>query len=90
MRWQDLVISICQIGFVAALIPSIKSHHKPPAVTSGMNSVLVCIITICLLTLRLWFSAITAFMIAVAWLILAVQKVKANSALNIKTSKTKT
>lgn len=76
MHWQDIVISMCQIGFFIALIPSIRSHHKPAAITSIMNFVLVFIVATCLLTLELWFSAITAYLVDVSWLILAIQKVQ--------------
>jgi len=80
MRWQDIVISICQICFVIALMPSITSLNKPHASTSVMNFILVCTIATCLLTLKLWFSAGTAFAVAIAWLVLAVQKIKLDKA----------
>jgi len=74
MQWQDIVISVAQIGFVFALIPSIKSSDKPSITTSAMYASLVTIITICFLTLHLWFSALTAAMGAISWMILVVQK----------------
>lgn len=78
MRWQDVVISITQLCFIFAMIPSIRSNDKPAVATSVMNVVLVGIIAICLLTLRLWFSALTALAVAITWGILAVQKTKLN------------
>lgn len=79
MRWQDIVISIVQIGFVIAMIPSITSKNKPALATCVMNVVFVCIVTFCLLTLELWLSAVTAAAVAFTWGILAVQKINDKS-----------
>ncbi len=76
MRWQDIVISVCQICFVIALIPSIRSHHKPAYATSLMNAILVSVVTFCLFSLGLWFSGITAAMVGVTWAVLAIQKLE--------------
>ena len=82
MRWQDIVIALAQICFIFAMLPSIRSKDKPATATSVMNVGLVSIITICLLTLRLWFSAATALGVAIAWTILAAQKIKINKGLD--------
>ncbi len=79
MRWQDLVISVCQLFFVIAMIPSIRSNDKPALTTSIMNVILVAIITVCLFTLKLWFSSFTAALVGLTWSILAIQKRKINS-----------
>jgi len=76
MRWQDIVISLCQMGFVIALIPSIRSRHKPALSSSVMNVVLVGIVTFCLFSLHLWFSGITATMVGTTWAVLAIQKLE--------------
>jgi heme O synthase-like polyprenyltransferase len=76
MRWQDIVISICQTSFLVALVPSIKSNHKPAVTTSVMYAILLCVIAFSLATLHLWLSAITALAGAVPWFILALQKHK--------------
>lgn len=78
MKWQDIVISICQIFFVVAMIPSIRSSDKPALTTSVMNVILVSIITVCLFTLKLWFSSFTAAMVGLTWSVLAIQKHKIN------------
>jgi hypothetical protein len=78
MRWQDIVISIAQLCFIFAMLPSIRTKDKPAAATSVMNVILVCIIAVSLLTLELWFSALTALAIAATWAVLAVQKIKIN------------
>jgi hypothetical protein len=76
MSWQDYVIAVAQICFVFAMIPSITSKDKPALSTSIMNVALVSTISICLLTLQLWLSAITALGVGICWLILAIQKSK--------------
>ncbi len=81
MQWQDIVISICQICFVIALMPSVLSKDKPAAATSIMNVVLVSIITACLFSLGLWFSGATAAMVGITWVVLAVQKLKLDKTL---------
>lgn len=74
MRWQDIVISVAQLIAVFSLMPSIFSEDKPALATCAMDFVLVSIIASCLLSLGLWFSAATAYCIAIAWLVLLVQK----------------
>ncbi len=76
MRWQDIVIGLAQICFVFALLPSLRSHHKPAASTCVMNVLLISTITVCLFTLKLWFSALTACSVDIAWVVLAFQKIK--------------
>ena len=76
MQWQDIIISLAQIGFIFALIPSIRSKNKPSLATSVMYASLITLIAFCLLTLELWFSALTAALGATAWVVLAVQKIK--------------
>lgn len=78
MQWQDIVISVAQIFFVVALIPSIKGNDKPALATSTMNTVLVSIIAVTQLTLNLWFSAVTAMAIAAGHLTLTIQKARIN------------
>ena len=78
MIWQDIVISIAQVFFVVALIPSIRGKDKPALVTSIMNTILVSAIAATQLTLNLWFSALTALAIAAGHLILTIQKAKIN------------
>jgi hypothetical protein len=76
MRWQDIVISISQTGFIIALLPAIRSKDKPILFTSLSYTVLICAICIALLSLHLWFSTITAFVGAIEWAILAAQRIK--------------
>lgn len=75
MRWQDIVISIVQICFILALIPTIRGSNKPAFITAIFNVGLVLVITFCLLTLRLWFSALTSFAIAMTWAVITYQTI---------------
>lgn len=77
--WQDTVIALCQLAAVPAMIPSIRGNDKPAFKTSFLNAIIVSIITTTLITLGLWFSAITASFIAICWIILAVQKWRLDS-----------
>lgn len=87
MRWQDIVISIAQLCFVIAMIPSIRSNDKPALATSVMNVCLVTVIVICLFSLQLWFSAVSAVAVALAWGILAIQKLKPNKSSKLSVAK---
>lgn len=82
MVWQDYVISFAQIGFIIALIPTLRSKSKPPKATSFMTVALLTIITFCFLTLHLYFSAITAFAIDITWATIGIQTLKAEKANN--------
>jgi heme O synthase-like polyprenyltransferase len=77
--WQDTVIALCQLAAVPAMIPSIRGDDKPAFKTSFLNAIIVTIITCTLITLGLWFSAVTASFIAICWIILAVQKWRIDS-----------
>lgn len=80
--WQDTVIAICQAFFVVSLIPMVRSNEKPPLSTCIMSVVLVSTITLTLATLKLWFSVVTASMIAVMWTALTIQKIQMRKAAN--------
>lgn len=76
MIWQDIVIAGAQTLMIMALVPSIISESKPALPTSLMYTFLVFAITISLLSLGLWLSAITAAVNALEWLVLTIQKLK--------------
>ncbi len=78
MIWQDVVIAVAQIFFIVALVPSITTKDKPALITSAMNMTLVWAIAATMVTLHLWFSAITAFAIGLGHLTLTIQKAKIN------------
>ncbi len=76
MKWQDIVIAICQLCFLPAMLPTILGKDKPPLVTSALNTIIVLIVVGCFLTLHLWFAAATGFTTGMVWFVLAVQKYK--------------
>jgi hypothetical protein len=78
MHWQDYTISIAQIFIIFSLFITVRGKNKPERATCKMNTVLVFIIATSLLTLHLWFSALTAYAVSLMWVILAVQRIKLN------------
>lgn len=80
MKWQDIVIAICQLSFLPAMLPTLLGKDKPAFSTSLLNAVIVGIIVGCMLTLGLWFSAATGLITATIWAILAIQKYRINRA----------
>ncbi len=76
MYWQDIVLAIGSLMFTVALIPSIKGENKPAVATSILTSCVLITVVVTYATLSLWFSAISALLNCLAWLILGVQKYK--------------
>jgi hypothetical protein len=73
MSWQDLVITACQVCFVFALIPTIRSGKKPPLSTAAMNATIMTIMVIPLFSMKLYLSAITLSLTALGWWIISFQ-----------------
>ncbi len=74
MHWQDFVLTIGQILFIIALIPSLTSKHKPAFKTSLINGVVLILFACTYISLSLTLGAIGTFITGVLWLILAYQK----------------
>lgn len=74
MLWQDIILTICQLTFVAALFPTIISKDKPAFATSVINAAVLCIVGVVNITLQLYGFAISVFILAIGWGILAFQK----------------
>jgi len=72
--WQDKVIALCQIGAIVALQFIIWSKEKPSLASSAMNTVFPTIIAFALFTLHLYFSTVTAALIALSWAVISIQK----------------
>jgi len=75
MKWQDYVVAACQVGFILALIPTLRGKDKPAASTSTVTSVLVLIIAFSLATLKLWLSFVLSTCLAMCWAAVALQKI---------------
>jgi hypothetical protein len=74
--WQDIVIFIVSLGFILALIPSVKSENKPDILTSFFTGLGLAILSITYLTLSLPLSSLISAMTASVWIYLAYQKYK--------------
>ncbi len=74
MHWQDIVIAVSYIFFDLALIPSLRSHHKPALKTSVITGSLNIVMAFTQITLGLWVASIATFINALLWLTLAYQK----------------
>lgn len=71
--WQDFVLSLGNLVFFIALLPSIFSKDKPAFLTSTMTAFFLTTFGIVYATLGLWFSVAGVFLSALGWTILAFQ-----------------
>ena len=75
MSWQDIILSVGQWIFILALIPSILSKtEKPSLKTSLPTGIILIVYAGVYANLSLWISAVSVFMLALGWLVLAFQK----------------
>ncbi|RJQ32355.1 NUDIX hydrolase [Candidatus Parcubacteria bacterium] len=74
MSWQDVLLSIGQFVFAAALLPSVFGKDKPALFTSLTTGIVLGVFAFTYLTLQLWSASIFAAVVGVLWLILAFQK----------------
>ncbi len=71
--WQDIVITICQLLFMASLIPMLLGPHKPPKITCITTFILILVLLFCFITLKWIFVSILTIVESVAWLVLSIQ-----------------
>ncbi len=74
MSWQDLVLSVGQILFVIALIPTVAGKDKPALQTSVLTSAVSFSFMVVYVSLSVPFASLTAGLNGSMWLVLAVQK----------------
>jgi hypothetical protein len=74
MHWQDWVLTIGSFVFIIALIPSLMSKDKPALFTSLLTGFFLCLYTGVYASLNLRSSTISTGILALAWLMLGVQK----------------
>jgi len=74
--WQDWVITIGQLLFFVALLPSIFSQDKPNRWSSLMTGLIMAVFAYTFLTLGLLWSASTSVLVSIAWFTLFFQKLK--------------
>lgn len=78
MKWQEIILTLGQIIFIIALLPSVFSEDKPEIWTSILTGLVAFSIAITYITLSLPIAAISAGLNTVFWTILAIQKYKQN------------
>jgi len=71
--WQDTVISIGQVIFLLALLPSIFSKNKPAWGTSFLTALILSIFAFTFWTLSLKWGMISSGMVALGWWVLFFQ-----------------
>ena len=74
-HWQDIVLALGSLVFSAALLPSIRSKHKPHISTSLLTAGVLLVYVIVYATLSLWYTMVAMALNATLWLILAGQRV---------------
>lgn len=78
MFWQDLILTIGNVIFIIALVPSILSKDKPAILTSILSFLVLMSFAGVYVSLSLWASAVFIFITSILWLILAIQKYNSN------------
>ena len=78
MTWQDIVFSVGSWIFIIALIPSLISKDKPPVSSSLLTGSVLLIYALTYTTLHFWLTVASTGLLAIAWLMLAIQKFLAN------------
>jgi hypothetical protein len=73
MSWQDIVLTIGQICFILALLPSVFGKDKPALATSLMTAGVLVAFCIVNVSLELYFAAITVAFTSLTWFVLAFQ-----------------
>lgn len=86
MSWQDLVITVGNIIFALALVPSVRSHDKPHLLTSIPTTIALFAFVIAFASLNLVFSAILCSVTTSLWATLAVQKFRSKNKKSNETS----
>lgn len=73
MTWQDVVLGLGQLLFIIALIPALRSAHKPPRVTCFVTGVTLFTFAFTFSTLNLAWATLTAAVCAALWMIMVFQ-----------------
>lgn len=73
--WQDWVISVGQLLFFFALLPSVFSVNKPHWTSSLMTGTILLVFTYTFWTLGLRWGSVTSALVGGTWLLLWGQMV---------------
>jgi 1,4-dihydroxy-2-naphthoate octaprenyltransferase len=78
MSWQELILTLGQVIFIVALLPSVFTKDKPEIWTSVLTGLVAYSIGVTYTTLHMPLAAVSAGLNGVFWTILAVQKLRLN------------
>ncbi len=73
MSWQDIALTIANLSFAIALLPSVFSKDKPAVATSLLTVAGLTVTAVTFASLSLWFSMTVVLITAMIWLTLAFQ-----------------
>lgn len=74
--WQDVVFTLGIALFSVALLPSLRSHHKPAASTSIFHASILLAFIVADISLGLWYTAVASAISCALWATLAIQKLR--------------
>jgi hypothetical protein len=88
MRWQDIVLAIGSLLLAVALVPTLRSAHKPALWTCLITATCLGLFAVVYGSLALWYSTGTTALTSGLWWTLAYQRVGLNRATNRPTGRT--
>lgn len=71
--WQDIVITVIQLVFVLALIPTVAGKEKPALSTGIVTAAALSVLAATIATLGLWYGAASTAAVGATWWIIAFQ-----------------
>ena len=73
--WQDWVLTVIQLVFIVALIPTMLHDYKKPTLSTAlMITAGVSTVSFVYFTLAFWSSALMTFVHALQWATIAYQR----------------
>lgn len=76
MIWQDLVLTVGQLCFFAALIPTIRAKEKPAFKTGLITAVVLTVYIPTFWTLKVYLSVFCTILLTGGWWVLTYQSWK--------------
>ena len=76
MRWQDVVLATGSLLLAAALVPTLRSAHKPALWTCLITAACLSVFTVVYGSLALWYSTGTTALTSLCWWTLAAQRLR--------------
>lgn len=81
--WQDYAIMVVQVVFALALIPTLLDKNQKPAPwTSIFNTLSMAVLIAAYYSLKLWWSAGIATLVALEWSALGYQRCRLDAQSN--------